>query len=135
MIVVDSSALVRALTDDRELGNKARGILSLHEEWVAPSHLTAEFMHALRGMVMGGKVEIDRAEWALREYLDLGIRLIVPDAAVVDRAWKLRHNLSAYDALYVAIAEQLDYPLLTCDARIEASGAAHCELKVIRPDE
>jgi predicted nucleic acid-binding protein len=134
VIVVDSSALVRSLTDDRELGNKARAILSLHEEWAAPSHLTAEFIHALRGMVRGEKIELDRAEWALREYFDLGIRLIVPDAAAVDRAWKLRHNLSAYDALYVAIAEQLGYPLLTSDARVEASGAAHCEIKVIRPD-
>lgn len=135
MIVVDASALVRSLTDDRELGNKARATLALHEEWVAPSHLPAEFMHALRGMVMGEKIELDRAEWAVREYFDLGIRLIEPDAAVFDRVWKLRHNLTAYDALYVAIAEQLGYPLLTSDARIEASGVAHCEIKVLRPDE
>ena len=134
MIVVDSSALVRSFTDDRELGDQARAILALHEELIAPSHLTAEVTHALRGMVIGGKIELERAEWALREYFDFGVRLIEPDAAMVDRAWKMRHDLSAYEALYVATAEHFGYPLLTSDARIEASGAAHCEIKVLRSD-
>ncbi|HEX2144440.1 MAG TPA: type II toxin-antitoxin system VapC family toxin [Glycomyces sp.] len=135
MIVVDSSAMIRALTDDRELGDQARAVLSMHEQWVAPAHLTSEFAHGLRGMVMGGKLDQDRAEWALREYFDLDLRLVAPDTAAVDRAWKLRHNLSAYDALYVALAEQLGLPFLTADARIEAAGVAHCEITTIRPGE
>ncbi|GAB3236064.1 PIN domain-containing protein [Glycomyces halotolerans] len=132
MIVVDSSALILALTDDRELGDKARGALSLHEQWVAPGHLTSEFCHGLRGMVMGNKLEADRAEWALREYFDLDLQLIGPDASAVERAWKLRHNLSSYDALYVAVAERLDLPLLTADARIHRAGVAQCEITTLR---
>jgi predicted nucleic acid-binding protein len=135
MIVVDSSALVLALTDDRTIGDRARAALSMHEQWVAPAHLTAEFTHALRGMVMGGKIEQERAEWALREYVDLDLQLIAPDAAAVERAWKLRHNLSSYDAFYVVLAEQHDLPMLTADARIEAAGVAQCDITTIRTDE
>ncbi|WP_026922830.1 type II toxin-antitoxin system VapC family toxin [Glycomyces arizonensis] len=135
MITVDASALIRALTDDRELGNKARGALSMHEQWVAPGHLTAEFCHGLRGMVMGNKIDQERAEWALREYFDLDLQLIIPDASAVECVWKLRHNLSAYDALYVAVAEQLGTPLLTADARIERSGMAQCEVTTLRSGE
>ncbi|NUQ88075.1 MAG: type II toxin-antitoxin system VapC family toxin [Glycomyces artemisiae] len=133
MIVVDASAMVFALAHDDDLGDQARSALSMHQEWIAPTHLTAELTHSLRGMVLGGKVEPDRAEWALREYFDLGVELIAPDFDAVDRAWKLRHSLSAYDALYVAVAERHGLPLLTADARMEASGAAKCEFVVVRP--
>ncbi|WP_199039063.1 type II toxin-antitoxin system VapC family toxin [Glycomyces salinus] len=134
MIVVDSSALIRALTDDRVLGDKARAELSMHEQWLAPTHLTAEFAHGLRGMVRGDKIEQERAEWALREYFDLDLQLVPPDLTVTERCWKLRHNLSTYDALYVALAEHLNLELLTADARIERSGVAQCSIATLRAD-
>lgn len=135
MITVDASALIRALTDDRELGDKARGALSMHEQWVAPGHLTAEFCHGLRGMATGNKIDQERAEWALREYFDLDLQLIALDTSAAERAWKLRHDLSSYAALYVAVAEQLGIPLLTADARIEAAGVAQCEITTLRSGE
>ena len=134
MIVVDASAMIYALANDQEIGDRVRGALSMHQEWVGPAHLTAELAHGLRGMVRGGKIEQDRAESALREYFDLDVQLIASDFDAVERAWKLRHNLSAYDALYVALAEQHRLPLLTTDARIEASGVARCEIMTVRSE-
>ncbi|MCD0446139.1 hypothetical protein LO763_21230 [Glycomyces sp. A-F 0318] len=84
---------------------------------------------------MGNEIDLDRAEWAVREHFEPGVRLIEPDAAVFDRAWKPRHGLSAYDALHAAIAERLGHPLPASDARMEASGAAHREIKVLRSGE
>lgn len=103
----------------------------MHTRWIAPAHLSAEFGHAIRGMSFGGKVNPQKAEWALNEYLDLGIELIEPDSTAFERAWQLRQNLSFYDALYVAAAEQNKVQLLTSDARISASGAARCEILVV----
>jgi predicted nucleic acid-binding protein len=39
-------------------------------------------------------------------------------ASLAGRIWKLRHDLTAYDAAYVALAEALDSPLVTMDARL-----------------
>ena len=134
MIVVDSSALIWSLVHQGDLGERVRSVLSMHTRWIAPAHLSAEFGHAIRGMSFGGKIEPQKAEWALSEYLDLGIELIAPDSTAFNRAWQLRQNLSFYDALYVNLAEQNEVQLLTSDARISASGTARCEILTVVGD-
>jgi len=52
-------------------------------------------------------------------------------AGLLDRAWQLRHNLSFYDGLYVALAEQLGTPLLTLDARLAKATAATAGIDVV----
>ena len=49
------------------------------------------------------------------------------------RAWELRTNLSAYDALYVALAEQLDAPLLSADARLARAPGPRCPVEGLEP--
>ncbi|WP_419837628.1 type II toxin-antitoxin system VapC family toxin [Candidatus Poriferisodalis sp.] len=65
-------------------------------------------------------VSASRAETLLRDLEAVPIRR-VPHRRLVVTAWKHRHNVSAYDALYVALAELLDAPLLTADGRLMRS--------------
>jgi predicted nucleic acid-binding protein len=55
-----------------------------------------------------------------------------PHTALLDRIWALRHNLTAYDAAYVALAEALGAPLLTCDARLAAAPGHTARIECFR---
>lgn len=128
MIVVDASALVKALVEGRS-GEKARARLR-GEALVAPAHVDAELLSVLRGLRRAGKLTATDAQRALA----LGVRLPmqrVPLTGYVSRAWQLRDNYSAYDALYVALAESLESPLLTADARLANGAGARCPIEVL----
>jgi len=66
-----------------------------------------------------GAISDARAQEALRDLRDLPITRY-PHHVLLDRVWDLRHNLTAYDAAYVALAEALDASLVTRDARLAA---------------
>jgi predicted nucleic acid-binding protein len=122
MIVVDSAALVDALTavpGSEEL----RDILARHELH-APTLIDFEVVSALRGLTLGGHLSAERAEDLLTDLDDLRIERWPAEDPLRRRAFQLRHHLSAYDAAYVALAEALDCPLLTRDARL-AGSAGH----------
>ena len=55
----------------------------------------------------------------------------IPLAALVDRAWQLRDNVTFYDALYVALAEEAGAPLLTLDARLAKAKGLRTEVELI----
>lgn len=122
MIVVDASALVEVLLAT------ARGAAAVGAQrgraLFSPGLLDFEVLQALRGLERGAVVTSARAAHAVD---DLGRARItrVPAHLLTPRAWALRHNLSAYDAAYVALAERLRCPLLTADRRLAAGvGAA-----------
>lgn len=54
-----------------------------------------------------------------------------PTAALVDRAWSLRHNFTAYDAMYVALAEAVGTRLVTTDERLSSGVRSHTAVEVI----
>ncbi|MQA84572.1 MAG: VapC toxin family PIN domain ribonuclease [Streptosporangiales bacterium] len=88
-----------------------------HEELHVPHLLDYEFRSALRGLLLGGKISPSRAEGA--RIVKQGLALARhPDDLTDERAWDLRANFNAYDATYVALAELLDCPLITTDAKI-----------------
>ena len=78
--------------------------------------------HSLRRMVAAGEIEDQSAVAALHDLVGLPLRRVV-HTGLLDRAWQLRHNLSFYDGLYVALAEMLAMPLLTLDARLARAAA------------
>ncbi|WP_322770046.1 type II toxin-antitoxin system VapC family toxin [Frankia sp. Cr1] len=127
--VIDCSALIRTLTDHGPIGRAVRHRLAGLASLAAPGLLDYEVVSALFGMARGQKLTAWEAEKAVGDYQLLPFvrhETLILWARVRD----LHHNLSAYDAQYVALAEALRLPLITSDARIERSGVATCPVEV-----
>lgn len=115
MIVVDCSLVVDALTQ-RDL-TEARARLAarrLH----APTLIDYEVASALRGLVLAHALSAPRAQDALADYLDLGVRRHPPTRALLTQAWELRDRMTAHDASYVVLARALGASLWTLDKRL-----------------
>ena len=128
VLVVDTSAVLEALVardPPRGLLERLAGDGDLH----APHLLDTEVLHALRRMTLQGELTDARAVDARTDFRDLAL-IRYAHEPFSERVWELRHNLTAYDATFVALAETLDAPLVTCDAKLaDAPGhAASVEL-------
>ena len=117
MIVLDASAALDWLLQTAAGQRIEQRIYSHHESLHAPHLLDLEVGQVLRRLVREGAVSAQRAEQAIEDLLDLRIARY-PHFVLLHRIWQLRHNLSAYDAAYVALAENLGAGLLTRDARL-----------------
>lgn len=122
MPVVDASVLVELLGDGHYADVVGERLDTEEHTLWAPHLIDAEVGHALRRSVRLGKLTADAAGRALWEVSDLPVERVEHDL-LVHVAWHLRHNISFYDGLYVALALMLDEPLLTFDARLARSGA------------
>jgi predicted nucleic acid-binding protein len=134
VLVVDTSAMLDAVAASLAApGLLAR--LSEDGDLHAPHLIDVEILHALRGMTMRGEITDDRAADARTDFADTALRRY-PHEPLGDRIWELRHNLSAYDAAFVALAEALDVPLITCDRRLASSHGhgAEIELFAVSPE-
>ncbi len=130
MLVVDASVLASALADDATDGDRARKRLR-GESLAAPDLIDLEVTSVLRGRLVGGHLDLRRANLALTDLVALPIDR-VRSASLVLRLWELRDNLTVYDAAYVALAEALDTPLLTADARLAKAPGPRCSIEVLR---
>ena len=117
-VVVDASAIVEFLARDSPSPDLDRALV--RERLHAPHLLDVEVANALRGMVLRGELTGDRASDARLDAAEMSIRRY-PHRQLLARAWELRDSLTTYDAVYVALAELIEAPLVTCDARLAAS--------------
>ncbi len=123
MIVLDASAAVDWLLQTAAGQRIEKRIYSHHESLHAPHLLDLEVAQVLRRLVREGTISAGRADEAIHDLQDLRMTRY-PHCVLLSRIWQLRHNLSAYDAAYVVLAETLSATLLTRDGRL-ASASGH----------
>jgi len=131
VIVIDASVLVSALIDDGDAGKRTHLRLDAEDTICAPELIDLEVANAWRRDLLAGRLDEERSRQALADLALL--RLVrVPHQPLMDRIWELRHNLTAYDAAYVALAESLDVTLLTADGRSIRAPSLRCEIELLR---
>ena len=125
MIVVDASAAVAVLLNDGPARRAAA-----REQLHVPHLIDPEVANVLRRKVASGEVSSNAGWNALDAWRRAGM-IRYPVVGLLSRMWELRDNLSAYDAAYVALAEELDRPLLTADARVARAPGVRCSVTVV----
>jgi predicted nucleic acid-binding protein len=115
MIVVDASVILEVLIGSAGGPQAADPRFARHVSLHAPHLLDVEVTQVLRRWASTGELKPARGREAVQDLLALPITRY-PHGDLLPRAWDLRHNLTAYDAVYLALAEALDAPLLTRDA-------------------
>lgn len=125
MRIVDAGVIVELLAgslDPNRLGD---------EELAAPHLIDSEVTHVLRGLVRRGVLGDQQGELALQGFTQLTLTRFPADW-LRQRMWALRHNLSAYDATYVALTELTDATsLLTTDARLANAPGPECHIELL----
>ncbi|MBO9569224.1 MAG: type II toxin-antitoxin system VapC family toxin [Cellulomonas iranensis] len=128
-LVVDASAVLAVLLDPGTRGEQAARH-ARDARLVAPDLLGYEVLNVLRRRRASGHLTTNQADLAVRTWDELPVELWAL-APLQDRVWRLAHNLSAYDAAYVALAEHLDAPLLTGDHRLAAAPGVGCTVVTV----
>lgn len=125
MIVVDASAAVSALLNDG-LARRLLAVESVH----APHLVDVEVVSVLRRQVAAGLLASEEARRALGVWRRLGL-IRYSASLLLERVWELRAAATAYDAMYVALAENLDCTLVTADARLTGANGPRCAITVV----
>lgn len=129
MIVVDASAVLEMLLASAKGVRIGERLLKPGEILCAPHLIDLEVLQVLRRYSLSGDLDPSRAAEALEDFRDLPIERY-PHDLFLARIWEMRHNVTAYDAAYLALAEALDSELITTDARIAAAPDHHARIQV-----
>ena len=130
MIVVDASALLEFLLQT-SLGARVEARLFGEEDELHARHLgDVEIAQGLRRLVRTGEVSSGRAAEAIADLTDLDLHRHA-HVDLLDRAWTLRDNIGAYDAMYVALAEAIEAPIVTCDRPLAKAPGHRARIEVI----
>jgi predicted nucleic acid-binding protein len=132
MIVLDASAAIEWLLQTPKAAAIEARLFSkaAPPRWHAPHLIDVEVAQVLRKQVAKGAMSDVRGQEALQDFLDLAL-VRYPHDFLLPRVWDLRKNLTAYDAVYVALAEALGFPLVTCDANIAGAPGHSAQVEVI----
>lgn len=129
MIVLDASAAIEWLLQSPAGIRIDKRIFSPSQSLHAPHLLDVEVAQVLRRFVREKTIGELRGKEALEDLRDLPLNRY-PHDFLLPRVWELRATLTAYDAVYVALAEVLDAPLLTCDRRIVSAPGHHASVEL-----
>jgi predicted nucleic acid-binding protein len=130
MIVVDASALLEFLLQT-PLGTRVEARLFRHDdEFHAPHLADVEVVQGLRRLVRKGEVSSGRAVEAIADLTELDLHRH-NHVDLVARAWHLRANISAYDGVYIALAEAIDAPIVTCDGPLAKAPGHRAKIELI----
>ncbi len=124
-VVVDSSVVIAALVDSGPDGEWAEEVLA-NGLLQAPELVRAEATNIFRRLERAKLITTPEANAAQDDLMQLDIELF-PFEPFASRIWELRHNVTSYDAWYVAIAEALNLPLATLDEPLSKSNGVTCK--------
>jgi len=130
MIVVDASAVLEALLRTPAAASVERRLFEPSQTLHAPHLLDVEVAQVVRRSAGNGDIDAERGRMALADLADFPLHRY-PHDFLLPRVWDLRNDFTAYDAMYVALAEALDAPLLTRDKRLAASPGHHARIDLI----
>ena len=117
MIVLDASVVVELLTNGPLASSLRRDLAGRSEPFIVPHLLDVEVVSALRSLIAGRRIDSHRSEQMLTGLAALrAVRYA--HTPLLGRIWELRHNFTAYDAVYIALAEATGSVLYTCDAKL-----------------
>ncbi|GLZ33528.1 ribonuclease VapC [Lentzea sp. NBRC 105346] len=126
-IVVDASVMVTLFVnqpaEQPDLFKRVVGASAC-----APHVIDLEILHAMRRQERVGSLPADAAQLTVDNLAAMPV-VRVPHLPLVARIWELRKSITAYDAAYVALAEELDVPLVTCDAKLAGSNGHRAKIE------
>jgi predicted nucleic acid-binding protein len=129
VIVVDASALLEVLLRTPSTEAVEKRLFATHETLHAPHLLDVEVAQVIRRYAAAREINQERGREALADLDAFPIRRY-PHGFLLSRVWELRNSLTAYDAVYVALAEALDAPLLTSDRRLAKTASHHIHVEL-----
>jgi predicted nucleic acid-binding protein len=129
VIVVDASALIEVLLRTPAAASVA-AVLGSHASVHAPHLIDVEVAQVVRRYLLSGDIDAEKGAAALSDLRAFPMQRH-PHDFLLPRVWQLRHNLNAYDAIYVALAEGLDMPFFTRDARLRTAAQRHSSLRLL----
>lgn len=130
MLVVDASCLYEIVADT-PAARLVADRLAVEGDHVAPHLIDAEVLGVIRRRWLAGDLDDTAAAQAVHDLAGWpGERY--RHRALLPRAWELRRSVRSWDALYVALAEALEAPLVTLDSRLAAADGPRCAIEILR---
>ncbi len=129
-MILDASAVVEILMGSRVGKLVAERIQAAAAVPRSLALVDLEVANTLRRLVRLGELDVRRADGAVSDLAALAL-VRFPHTPLLARIWELRDRLTAYDAAYVALAEELGAPLLTLDARLARAGGHSAKIDLV----
>ena len=127
MIVLDASVVVELLTNGPLADSLRQDLAGRSDSFIVPHLLDVEVVSAIRNLVAGQRIDSHRSEQLLTELAMLPAERF-PHTPLLQRMWELRHNFTAYDAAYIALAEATNSVLYTSDEKLSKGHRARVAL-------
>lgn len=127
MIVLDASVVVELLTNGALANKLRRDLASRDEDFIVPHLLDIEVLSAVRNLVAGRRIDAHESGQILSALAALRAERYA-HTPLIARIWELRHNFTAYDAAYIALAEEMGATLYTCDEKLSRGHKARVAL-------
>ena len=131
MIVLDASAALELLLNAGLSQQVADRVFRSNESLHVPHLIDLEISQVLRRLVRRDDITLDRAAEVFEDLNDLHLTRY-PHNMLLPQIWALRNNATAYDAAYLALAQTLDAPLLTCDQALHSIAGFDGQVEVIQ---
>lgn len=127
MIVLDASIVLELLISSTMADPLRNAMAGQADTFIVPHLIDVEVSSALRRLVAGRRIDAHRAAQLVDDLANLSARRLA-HTPLLRRIWELRHNFTAYDAVYIALAEDLDAVLYTCDEKLTKGHRARVRL-------